>query len=291
MVTRKFLQSVALLTALIFLLPRVAEAQSVSFNLSLLQGSESGKPTTLQFGPDGRLYVGQKVGWIRAYTIIRAGENDYQATAVERIDFVHDIKNHDDNGALNTSEKNRQLTGLVVAGTATNPVLYVSSSDPRVGGNGGAQDTNLDTNSGVITRITWNGSSWDHVDLVRGLPRSEENHASNGMSLSVTGDTLFLASGGHTNAGAPSNNFAFLTEYALAGAILSIDLSVIEAMPTQIDAEGRPYKYDIPTLDDPTRANANGITDPATPGYDGIDAGDPDYFSHLKILVQCLGLL
>ena len=45
-------------------------------------------------------------------------------------------------------------------------------------------------------------------------------------------------------------------------------------MPVLND-KGRKYVYDIPTLDDPTRPNKNGITDPNSFGYNGIDVNDP----------------
>ena len=35
----------------------------------------------------------------------------------------------------------------------------------------------------MISRLTWNGTSWQKQDLVRGLPRSEENHSPNGIQL------------------------------------------------------------------------------------------------------------
>jgi hypothetical protein len=91
-------------------------------------------------------------------------------------------------------------TGLVVTGTSAQPVLYVSSSDPRYGG-GTRGDLNLDTNSGMVSRLTWNAatSTWVKKDLVRGLPRSEENHAVNGMVLDKASNTLYLTVGGHTN--------------------------------------------------------------------------------------------
>ena len=40
---------------------------------------------------------------------------------------------------------------------------------------------------------------WEAVDIVRVLPRSEENHSVNGMELSEDGTTLYLAVGGNTN--------------------------------------------------------------------------------------------
>ena len=136
-------------------------------------------------------------------------------------------------------------------------------------------DTNLDENSGVISKLTWNGTAWDMVHLVRGLPRSEENHALNGLQLDIANNRLFVAAGGHTNKGAPSNNFTFLPEFAYSAAILTVDLTAIEALPTQIDAQGQAYKYDLPTLDDEDQTNvANptaGFEDPTDPwgGNDG----------------------
>lgn len=218
----------------------------ISFSSSLLAGESSILPTSLQFGPDGRLYVADVDGTIRVYDIVRHGSNDYEVTATETILLIKNIPNHDDDGTPNPGVTSRQVTGLWVGGTAAAPILYVTSSDPRIGGNDAGLDTGLDTNSGMLSRLTqsvpgsWAGAQ--KLDLVRGLPRSEENHAPNGMALSPDGQTLYLAQGGHTNMGAPSNNFALLPEYAYAAAILSIDLAAIGEST-----------YDLPTLDDPTR--------------------------------------
>jgi N-acetylneuraminic acid mutarotase len=84
--------------------------------------------------------------------------------------------------------------------------------------------------------------------------------------------------GGHTNAGGPSANFAYLTEYALSAAILSIKLNTINGMATK-GIGNTAYKYDLPTLDDPTRSN----------NPDGTDIGDPfggnDGLNQAKIVV------
>lgn len=257
-------------------------AQSINFSSADLQGTSLKNPTSLQFGPDDRLYVSQQNGLIYSLLIERNGASDYSVLETEVIDLVQDIPNHNDVlGDANTAVTNRQVTGILVAGTSTNPVLYVTSSDPRIGAGGGGEDLNLDTNSGILSKLTWTGTdrddpngSWDKTDLVRGLPRSEENHSSNGLQLSVSGDTLFIAQGGNTNAGAPSNNFAFQTEYALSAAILSVDLAALASMPVQGTGNNK-YVYDLPTLDDPTRANANGIDDPSDPSYTGVDINDP----------------
>lgn len=246
---------IAVLTVL-FVLVQSAGAQTagiISFGTSALKNEISANPTSLQFGPDGRLYVAQQDGTINAYTIKRNGPNDYAVTATETITLIKQIPNHNDNGALAASQHQgkRQVTGIVVTGTAAKPVIYVGSSDYRIGAGGNATDLNLDTNSGIISRLDWDGSKWVKTDLVRGLPRSEENHSINGLQLSSDGTTLYVAVGGNTNKGAPSNNFAFLPEYALSTAILSVDLTKIGNST-----------YDLPTLDDETRSGTTDANDP-----------------------------
>lgn len=242
--------------------------QTISFSSSGLSGESLNNPTSLQFGPDDRLYVSQQNGFIYAYDIVRNGVSDYAVTNAETIDKIRTIPNHNQDGSLYNNPA-RQVTGILAGGTATNPVLYVTSSDPRIGGGGSGNSTGLDENSGVISKLTWNGSDWDMVHLVRGLPRSEENHATNGLQWDASSNSLFVASGGHTNKGAPSNNFAYLPEFALSAAILKVDLTTIEALPTLIDAAGQAYKYDLPTLDDEDQTNVSnptaGFEDPSDP--------------------------
>jgi len=223
----------------------------VAFGKSSLQGETSTAPTSLQFGPDGRLYVAQFNGLIKVYTVQRNAANSYSVTAAETIESIQSIPNHDDNGALNPSVSTRLVTGLLVTGTAANPVIYVTSSDPRIGAGPDGGDLNLDTNSSTISRLKWNGTSWQKLDLVRGLPRSEENHAANGMALDEATNTLYVAQGGNTNMGAPSTNFAFLPEFALSAAVLSVDLDVIGETT-----------YDLPTLDDEDRVGTSDAGDP-----------------------------
>ncbi|MEM6965775.1 MAG: hypothetical protein AAF573_13490, partial [Bacteroidota bacterium] len=268
----------AILTFLWLVVPNVHYGQS--FSSSDLQGTSLTNPTSLQFGPDGRLYASQQDGYIYAYTITRNGADNYQVIDTEIITVINTIQNHDDDGTVHGTQL-RQVTGILVTGTAEFPVLYVGSSDYRVGG-GQKGDLGLDTNSGVISRLTWDGSVWDKVEIIRGLPRSEENHANNGMQLDEATNVMYVTSGGNTNGGAPSNNFGFITEYALAAAVLAIDLNGLEAMPIHTDQRtGGKFIYDLPTLNDPTRPDIDN-SHPDFPYASGhplynstVDLGDP----------------
>jgi hypothetical protein len=233
-----------------------ARAATIGFGLSAVSGTTGTNPTTLAWGPDGRLYVGYMFGTIRAYSIVRDGKNKYRVTNTETLNHVANIQNHNDNGQPNNSVTGRLLLGIAVTGTSSNPVIYASSSDPRIGAGKDGTDTNLDTNSGSLSRLTKGGSGWNHTILVQGLPRSEENHAGNGLHLSGNGKTLYWAYGGNTNKGGPSNNFAKLPEYAYSAAILQVDLEAIGNST-----------YNMPTLDDPSRgpasgSNQNDVNDP-----------------------------
>jgi hypothetical protein len=231
--------------------PEPPRTSGVEFARGVVENAGTDRATTVRFGPDGRLYVGQQNGIIRALTLERVAPGAYRATGSEAIAGLVDLVNHNDDGTENPGVVGRQLTGIEVAGTAEEPVIYAVTTDPRMGGGPSGLDLPIDTNSGVLSRLTRDGTGWRRTDLVRGLPRSKENHAGNGLVLDSAGSRLLLAQGGNTNNGAPSKHFAFVPEYALSGAILSIDLNAV--------GDGR---YDLPTLDDPAR-----------PGP--VDAGDP----------------
>jgi len=152
-----------------------------NFDQTQLTGASLQNPTALQFGPDGRLYVSQVNGLIKAFSIATTSTGGYSVTSTETISLINQMPNHNDDGTFNPSVTGRQVTGFLIAGTAQNPVIYVSSSDPRIGAGTSLLDTGLDTNSGILSRLTKTDTGWAKEDLVVGLPRSEENHAINGI--------------------------------------------------------------------------------------------------------------
>lgn len=235
-------------------------------NLDLTVAGSISNPTSIQFGPDSKLYIANQDGNIRICEIEKTAPNSYRIKNQEILNLLKGIPNHNDDGspATGPGTNKRQVTGIYVTGTAENPIIYAASNDARMGA-GIRGDVDLCTNSGIVSRLYKENGQWKKLDLVRGLPHSEENHACNGIVLDEVNNLLLLAVGGMTNAGGPSKGFTYITEYALAACIVSIDLSAIEAMPVKNPDGAHPYVYDCPTLDDPTRPN----------NPDGSDVNDP----------------
>ncbi|WP_170576194.1 hypothetical protein, partial [Ruegeria atlantica] len=244
-------------------------AEPITFGVVGLTGSVSNNPTAIDFSKTGNptLFVAQQDGSIYRYEVERQPdgpdpdtEDEFVATSTLLIDTIpDDTQNFNDDGALNGTNQ-RQVTGMVVTKDAAgNDVLYVSSSDWRIAV---GEDSGLDTNSGQVHRITLDPDTGDvlsNVAVLRGLPRSEENHANNGIDLGidpVTGDTImYVAVGGITNKGAPGNNFAGTIDFAWSGAIIKINLTELESYDIRTDANGNQFILDLSTLDDPTRPN------------------------------------
>ena len=60
----------------------------ISFTKTTLAGATLSEPTSLDFGPDGRLYVSERTGSIFAYTVDKVG-NTYQVLATEKKSRKH----------------------------------------------------------------------------------------------------------------------------------------------------------------------------------------------------------
>jgi len=224
-------------------------AVTPEFTQSTLTGAEIIRGTSFQFGPDGKLYVAQVDGSILIFNVTRNGKNNYNANKLQTITSIKSVTNHNDDGKVNKLVNRRLVTGMFVTGTAGAPIIYSASADPRQAAGPSGTDANLDTNSGILHKLTKDGNDWNKQDLVRGLPRSEENHVPNGLLLH--NGKILIMSGGNTNQGAPSNNFAELPETALSAAVLEIDINSIGNST-----------YDLPTLDDEDRPGVNDANDP-----------------------------
>ncbi len=298
----------------------MAVTDNFSASVLDLNGFNLNSPSALVWGSDGRLYVTEVTGDVHVMTV-EFGDSPSDAnpeakffvTDMTTISDVKNIPNFNDDGTPNPGTT-RQVTGIDVTNQyddsgnrlyidtngqlTTTPTdtpavtMYVTSTDQRIGAGTGGGDVNLDTNSGVITKLVQTGpDSWEPIDIVRGLARSEENHALNGLEIIqevdangvLISERLLVANGGNANTGAPSNNFAGQQEQPYSAAILEVDLDAINAMDILTDASsGRSYVYDMPTLDDPTRDGENDNNDPQG-GNDGLNSAKIEADSPVQI--------
>src|SRR4051812_21945105 len=105
----------------------------VAFKQVRLSGSENLSPTSLQFGPDGRLYESEYLGpdnpgsgVIKVFNVTKnPSTGAYSATLAESINVVESILNHDDDGTPRPDLDGRLVTGFQVTGTAANPIIWV----------------------------------------------------------------------------------------------------------------------------------------------------------------------
>jgi glucose/arabinose dehydrogenase len=172
-------------------------------------------PTSLAWGPDGRLYALEIGGKIHAFKL------DAQKHVVPSKSFTI------------TTLGNRTAIGLTIdpASTPSNVILWVSHSAPcKVTTTGGCtlkdQPGGASTaDSSMVSRLRQN-NGWKREDIITGLPRSANDHMTN--SIHFHNGKLYIAQGSNTGAGAtfagdkefPSG----LVEQKLTAAILVADV-------------------------------------------------------------------
>lgn len=158
------------------------------------------RPTSMEFGPDGRLYVSEFMGTIHALTL----GPDKQPISDEVI----------------TSIANRLTLGVAIdpASTPENVILWVTHSDRNL-------TNDAPANSSVVSRLSGPGFS-TRQDVITGLPRSKANHSVNSLHFGPDGK-LYIAISGNTGAGAPNGaetEFGDRPEQPLSAAILVADV-------------------------------------------------------------------
>ena len=151
------------------------------------------EPTTLAFGPDGRLFIGQLDGQIVALTL--AGNN--AVTAVELIATPETFQ-----------------TVLGIAFSPADGELYVSHTQLYGGEDG-------DPYPGTISRLA--APAYERIDVITGLPVSTAEHGTNGIVFDADGQ-LYIAQGGTSNNGVPGERFP-RPETPLSAAILIADVT------------------------------------------------------------------
>jgi glucose/arabinose dehydrogenase len=220
-------------------------AMPIAFNRrTLLTPSTPGAanfkhPTTLQFGPDGKLYAGQqdffgKGGYIHVLTL----DDNRNVTNVQRIDSIFNTPNINPDGTPAPTVKGRHLIGLDFdpRSSPEKPILWAVHSDPRFCFNQSPATCKVNTDSGILTRLI--GPNFDdpasRTDFVTGLPRSRENHAPNAVHFGPDG-WLYMTIGSNTNYGAVSTAFSGLAETYLTAALLRFNVNGAPASAFPLD--------------------------------------------------------
>jgi glucose/arabinose dehydrogenase len=149
-------------------------------------------PTSLDFGPDGRLYV--------------AGLSEIHALTLDTA--THAVL--DDETIASGLDS---VLGIAFDPTAPASPVVVYASNVDTGATGGFQ--------GRVSTFTAPG--WQQADVITGLPTSIPftNHLTNGITFDDTG-RLFIAQGSQTDAGLAN---PFYPETPLSAAVLIADLS------------------------------------------------------------------
>ena len=80
------------LVACIIISPILSLKAQVNFTTGTLNGASVYHPTSLQFGPDGKLYVADQDGTIYRYSISKSGTT-YTVSSTEVITLVKQMKN------------------------------------------------------------------------------------------------------------------------------------------------------------------------------------------------------
>ena len=137
-------------------------------------------PTTIAFGPDGKLYVGTQTGDIMKITL-----NDQYQVVNTLLSSV-----------VSTSEPSlRSIMGIAFdpMDTSPNPTVYVAHSTLFHG--------DIFGNNGKVSAVS--GAALDSIEhKITGLPVSDHDHGINGMEFGDQGE-LYIQVGGNTNAGIP----------------------------------------------------------------------------------------
>ena len=254
----------------------------MAFDQVALPGTQGQLWTSVNIGPDSKLYATTVDGSIVRWTI----NSDGTLGASQTITSIVDAEGDD-----------RIITGLAFApgSTASNLVAYVTHTDFNDVTTDQPDELGVDF-SGKITRLS--GANLQTVqDVVTGLPRSIRDHLTNQPSFGPDG-RLYVPQGANTAMGQPDAAWGFRNEHLLNAAILAVDVDAIgsgtvnvhtededpydpfaDDAPVTIYATGLRNAYDMAwhsngRLYVPTNGSAAGGNTPQSPQPDSAEFGD-----------------
>ncbi len=205
----------------------------------------SGHPfTSLQIGPDRRMYAATLDGTIYRYTIGADGT----LSGEQAITTVRTL-----NGGAD-----RTVVGLAFdpAATAGNLILWVSDNAPWTGTN------DVPDFTGSIDRLTGPDLAAG-AKMITGLPRSAHDHMTNSVAFGPDG-ALYVSQGSNSGMGDPDVAWANRSEHLLNAAILRVDTSRLSATTALNVATAPAGSYDPTSAGAPLTLYATGVRN----GYD-----------------------
>ena len=162
------------------------------------------RATAADWGPDGRLYVGQSNGQITAIEF----DADYQTVSVTDYPGVSGLPNHEIMGL--TFDPYDTNTGQVR--------VYVDHTTLFANGGSSIPPGTFSSYPGQVSALV--GPAFDTPQpVITKLPTSNHDHANNGLVFDHDG-SLLISVGSQTNAGIPHPNSGDLPESPLSAAIV-----------------------------------------------------------------------
>ncbi|QOV91332.1 PA14 domain-containing protein [Humisphaera borealis] len=198
--------------------------------------------SSVQIGPDGKLYASSLSGLIQRFTI----NSDGTLGAAENITTVQTA-----NGG------NRFITGIVFdpSSTANNLILWVNNAQYAFEG---ASDW-----TGKLSRLS-GANLENYQDYITGLPRAVRDHLNNQMTFGPDGK-MYFAMGSMSAMGQADNAWGLRAEHLLSAAVLQIDTAAIATRISSglgalsVRTEGATTNYDPWATNAPVKIYATGV--------------------------------
>jgi len=243
-----FLLIVGLVALLSAVAPPVSDANAVApinFTRGQLTGAGfvTNAPTAMAFGPDGRLYVADNNGVIRALTI------DTNTMAVTNVQVI------------TTSTQIQEIYGIAFdpSDASSPPPIYVTNT---VSGFGDAGIAPPGSYLGKVTKIS--GPSYGTIqDIITGLPVGNSGHQANALMFGPDG-RLYIAQGSMTNAGVVNPNAGLFQreEVPTSAAILVADVKAPGFNGAIAYSPAGEYSTNVDQIDGDVDVYASGLRNP-----------------------------